>query len=143
MTAHRTRRLAAACAAAFAVALVPACSSDGSSASCASPTPGGDAAAVPSGLDLRPYAVVTRAERQGEFVTAAGVSDLDVTELADQLQWDAEGAGFTVLRRDDEGIEAELYLSRGSTQAGSVQIKIDPRCQGRTLVDLAVSGLTD
>ena len=48
-----------------------------------------------------------------------------------------------MLRRDDEGIESELYLSRGSTQAGSVQIKIDPRCQGRTLVDLAVSGLPD
>jgi hypothetical protein len=97
---------------------------------------------VPAGLDLRPYAVVTRAERQGEFVTAAGVSDLDVTDLADQLERDAEGAGFTVLRRDDEGIESELYLSRGTTQAGSVQIKIDPKCEGRTLVDLAVSGLT-
>lgn len=143
MTARRTRRLAAACAAACAVALAAACSSDGGSAACATPTPGGDPTAVPAGLDLRPYAVVTRAERQGEFVTAAGVSDLDVTELADRLQDDAEGAGFTVLRRDDEGIEAELYLSRGVTQAGSVQIKIDPRCQGRTLVDLAVSGLTD
>jgi hypothetical protein len=142
VTAHRTRRLAAAGAAALAVGLLPACSGGGSSTACPSPTPGGDAAAVPAGLDLRPYAVVTRAERQGEFVTAAGVSDLDVTDLADQLERDAEGAGFTVLRRDDEGIESELYLSRGANQAGSVQIKIDPKCEGRTLVDLAVSGLT-
>ncbi len=122
---------------------MPACASDGGPAACAAPTPGGDPAAVPAGLDLRPYAVVTRAERQGDFVTAAGVSDLDVTGLADRLQEDAEGAGFTVLRRDDEGIEAELYLSRGTAQAGSVQITIDPRCQGRTLVDLAVTGKPD
>lgn len=96
---------------------------------------------MPTGLDLRPYAIVTRATRNGEFVTAAGVSDLDVTELADKLQADAERAGFTVLRRDDEGIESELYLSHGPVQAGSVQIRIDTKCQERSLVDLAVGGL--
>ena len=48
-------------------------------------------------------------------------------------------AGYERLGEDDEGFEAEIYLARGAEVYGVARLREDPRCDGRTSLQVSVS----
>jgi hypothetical protein len=80
----------------------------------------------PRDLELPEELVVTAVQRSKGFVTVTGVADSSVEEIYGPSETALVDSGFTIINRDFEGFEAELFFAKGNDTAGAVRIRIGP-----------------
>lgn len=80
----------------------------------------------PSDLQLPDELKVTNVTRSKGFVTVTGVADANVEEIYGPSETALVDSGFTIINRDFEGFEAELFFAKGDDTAGAVRIRIGP-----------------
>ena len=69
---------------------------------------------------------VTAVKRSKGFVTVIGVADSTVEDIYGPSETALVDSGFTIINRDFEGFEAELFFAKGSDTAGAVRIRSGP-----------------
>ena len=107
-------------------------------AGCPAPVAATDVSSLPDDLNLTSYGVVVRVQQVSGFLSVGVVSARSVSDLAADLVVDVEKAGYTVLRQDSEGIEADLYLSRGDRETGAIRV-YQTSCQQQVGIDITLS----
>lgn len=65
-------------------------------------------------------------QRSKGFVTVVGVADMTVEEIYGPAEAELVDSGFTIINRDFEGFEAELFFAKGNDTAGAVRMRIGP-----------------
>ena len=90
-------------------------------------------------LRLHSVGVTTAADDQPGLSTVTIVSRRSVGDLLPVLRDRFDAAGYERLGEDDEGFEAEIYLARGDDVYGVARLREDPRCDGRTSLQVSVS----
>ncbi len=124
------------------VALVAGCGGQGATnatgADCVEVTPASNPATVTRLIDLGDAVTLTTTRRQDRLVTARAVSSKGIDDLVTEFQKELAGSTWTVIQVDNEGFEAELYLSGASGELGVVKIR-ETGCPGQTSVSITVN----
>ena len=82
---------------------------------------------------------VTAGQSAEGFVTLTIESDLSVPELTDRLPRSLGRLGHEPLSVDNEGFEAEIYFGGPRSATSVVRVREDPRCAGRSTLQVSVS----
>ncbi len=106
-------------------------------AECAAPTPANSTAALPDTLDLEPLGTVTRVASDRGLVTVRAITEGTLEELDRSFSVALENAGYTIVRSENEIIEADIYFADPQGRIGGVKF-FTTDCAGQVVVRLLI-----
>ncbi len=120
-----------------AVSAIGACG--GESGRCADPVPLAisDDARVPADLDLTTFGTLTKLDVNGGFTSYRIETKSSVQDLYVPITRQVRRAGWDLVGSENEGVDAEVYLSRREGDTGVIRLN-DLECGGTVAIEVAV-----
>lgn len=135
----RSRRLAPLVALLLALTVLPGCGGSDTAAACPAPTALADPPRLSAVIQAARLGTVVAGQSAAGFVTLTIESDLSVAELTDRLPRSLGRLDHEPLTVDNEGFEAEIYFGGPRAATSVVRVREDPRCAGRSTLQVSVS----
>jgi hypothetical protein len=102
------------------------------------PVPARRLAALPEALELHKSGTVTKVTTAPRYVSAEAVAEGTLDRLYEGFPGTLSGAGYAVVAKEYEGIEADYFFSGPRGESGSVKL-IEGPCEGQVTIQLTIS----
>ncbi|HEV2782710.1 MAG TPA: hypothetical protein VGX25_25240 [Actinophytocola sp.] len=114
-------------------------SGGGANSACATPSPAppAETALMPAGLSFDKIGTVTHVVSTAGHITVQAITTKPLDEVTVLIQDAVTAAGYRPAGMDNEGFEAEVFFTSGSTAAGQALVR-RADCEGQWTIDLVL-----